>query len=278
MRSADLGFPLVLKPVASTLGRFVRTVERPEDLAGAVAHLLRALPEAPDVRRCASFARTTGLDMGCDPFRQFLAESYAEGAPLETDGLVFGDPSAGGTVDLFGVTAQVVTGPPRFYIEGYLFPFDAGSRHDAISRAAIAALGMRETGFSIEFRGETLIEVNGRLGEDAGFPDLFEAALGKPPIRKWLEGDATPSVPRGTHAIAYRNHYAGGTVRSVDCPGGVAPLVAPGHRFEPLDSPAFYPHVACALASHPTDVALAYERARSAVDAVVLDVVEEPES
>jgi hypothetical protein len=266
VRRADLGFPVVLKPVASTLGRLVRKVETDAELDGAVEALLRALPSAPDVLRCADFARVAGLDPGCAPTRQFLAEAFAEGPPTETDGLVFGT-----TVDVFGTTAQIVSPPPCFYIEAYLFPVRDGGRHEAISRAAVGALGLRDAGFSIEFRGETVIEVNGRLGEDAGFPQLFEAGLGKAPILKWIERDATPSAPRGAHALAYRNRYAPGTVRAVRGAAGATLVVAPGRRLGEPGTPGFYPHLAYALASHEDDLGEALARARRALEPVVVE-------
>jgi hypothetical protein len=208
-----------------------------------------------------------GLDPGCDPARQFLAESFAQGPPMETDGLVFGT-----TVDLFGTTAQVVSPPPRFYIEAYLFPVRGAERHEAISRAAVAALGLRDAGFSIEFRGETVIEVNGRLGEDAGFPDLFTAGLGKAPILKWVERDASPSRPRGAHALAYRSRYAAGTVHRVRGADGATVLVDPGDRVGEPGTPEFSPHLAYALASHESDLDVALERARRALEPVVVEL------
>jgi hypothetical protein len=259
---------VVLKPVASTLGRLVRKVERDEDLDSAADAMLRALPAAPDVRRCAAFARAAGLDMGCDPHRQFLAEEFAPGPPRETDGLVFGD-----RIDVFGVTDQVVSSPPHFYMEGYLFPAPDRDGLAEVSRRALAALGVVDAGFSIEFRGGRVIEVNGRLGEDTGFPDLYAAALGEAPIVTWMRGDDRPSRPRGAHAIAYLNRYAPGTVRRIEAPPGVTAVYEPGERVGTPGTPDYYPHLAWALGSHPSDVRAAYEDARRRVDAarVVVD-------
>jgi hypothetical protein len=266
VRGAGLGYPLVLKPVASTLGRLVRRVDRDGDLDAAVAALRARLGDAPDIRRATDFARLAGLELGCDPTRQFLAESFAEGIPCETDGLLFGEDP-----DLFGVLEQVVSEDPGFPIEAYLLPAsDPGARAET-TRAALRALGLADTGFSIEFRGEALIEVNGRLGEDAGFPDLFAAALGEAPILRWLRGHAGPPPGPGGHALAYRNHARGGTVRALCGPSGVRLLAAPGDRLAPPGDPAFAPHLAWALASDPSGARAAFATARRALDGVTVE-------
>ncbi len=80
--------------------------------------------------RCARFARRTGLDTGCNPTRQFLVEEYVDGMPLETDGLVFGD-----RIDCFGTTEQVVSPPPKFFLEGCMFPADGHDFTEVTARA-----------------------------------------------------------------------------------------------------------------------------------------------
>ncbi len=215
-------WPVILKPVASTLARGVVRVDSPAGLDAAIARM--RLPDLVDVRRLSAFAALAGVDMGCDPTRQFLVEEFVEGLPLEADGLVFGD-----RIDCFGAMEQVVA--PDFRIEGYLFPADAAA---AAAEPVVRALGLRDMGFAIEFRGSTVIEVNGRLGEDDGFPDLFHAALGDYPILKWMKGDAAPLAPRARAALAYRMGPAGGP-----------------------------PHAAWELATHPTSSRAAYELARA---------------
>jgi hypothetical protein len=268
-----LGFrpPLVLKAVASTLGRGVRKVDRERDLAAEVAAVLAHLPTAPDVLRLAAFARVAGLDVGCEPTRQFLVEEFAEGPARETDGLVTGD-----RVDVFGVTDQVVRDGAGFYIEAYLFPGeDVGGRLAAITRSSVRALGVRDSGFSVEFRGERVIEVNGRLGEDDGFPDLFRAGTGEFPFLRQLLGDPAPVRTAGRHALAYVNRYEPGVVASASAPPGVTLLVEPGTEIPPPGTPSFRPHVAYALASHPTDLHGAYDAARRAVSGARVSFVEE---
>ena len=270
VRASGIGFPLVLKPVASTLGRLVARVDRDDDLDAAVGRLLAALPSAPDVRRLADFTRLARIDPGCDPLRQFLVESYAEGPPREADGLVVGR-----RIDLFGVTDQRVHDGPGFYIEAYLFPSEAPGRLPDIARAAVRAVGLEDSGFSIEFRGETVIEVNGRLGEDDGFPDLFHLGLGHYPVLRQILGDDAESRATGHHALAYLNRYARGVVRAVHAPPGTTPLVTPGQRlFAPGES-AYRAHVAYALASHPESAGRALDLARARLRDVRVDVDED---
>jgi hypothetical protein len=257
VRAAGLGIPLVLKARASTLGRLVTKVERDADLDDAVLRLTSRLPTSPDVRRLVAFARAAGLSLAGDPTKDFLAESFAEGPALEADGLVME-----GFGDLFGITEQVVRDGDGFYIEGYAFPADEPGRLPVIARAAVEALGLDETGFSIEFRGESVIEVNGRLGEDDGFPDLFRAGMGTFPVVKQLLRRGGPTVVRGRHALAYVNRYAAGVVRRVVEVPGTTVVVSEGQRLYDPWEPAYRAHVAYALGSHETSSRAALAAAR----------------
>jgi hypothetical protein len=252
-------FPVVIKPLCSTLGSGVHRI----DSAREAAQWASAQSRPNDlVRRCAIFAEMAGLEMGCDPGRHFLVEEYVDAPPFETDGLVIDD-----HVDCFGVTEQVLSPAPNFWIEGYLFPAD-GADLSAVTRRALRACRVRDMGFSVEFRGDRVIEVNGRLGEDPGFPDLFQAALGKYPILKWLELDTSPSRPTQSAAIAYVNRRGDGTVRSASVPPGVHPLTIPGQRVASLDTP----HLAYALETDPSSSRAAYERARARVGQACFDI------
>jgi hypothetical protein len=266
VRRAAPRFPVVLKPVASCLGRHVAQVARPEDLDRAVEEIRAALPGAVDVGRLLSFTERAGLDPGCDPRSQFLVEEYAAGLPFEADGIV-----RGSEIDLFGVTEQVVSPPPRFYLEGYLFPTDRETGIADSARRALRAVGLTHSGFSIEYRGETVIEVNGRLGEDEGFPELFRLGTGAYPILGTLGAPPTPRPP-GRHALAYRNTYAGGTVTRVRTPPGVVAVVREGTVVEPVGSPGFSPHLAYAIATHPTSSRAAFDEARARLDEARIEV------
>jgi hypothetical protein len=274
VRRLGLGFPLVLKPMASTLGRGVEKVEHERDLDRAVDRVRRFLPVAPDVRRLAAFARAARLDLGGDPTRSFLVEAFASGPPREADGLVFGD-----RVDSFGVTEQVVRDGSGFYIEAYVFPARDPGRCAEHAAAAVRASGLRDTGYSAEFRGDVLIELNGRLGEDDGFPDLFAAGIGRAPVSKWLARDETPSRPRGVHALAYVNRYEAGVVRRVGpVPGGVVVTVEEGQRLPPPSDPAYRAHAAWTIEGDPRDAGLALDRARARLARLPLEIDDVPAS
>jgi hypothetical protein len=253
-------FPVILKPVASTLGRLVTRVDSAEQIGAGVRALQSGLQAAPDVRRCVSFAALAGFELECDPTRDFLVEDFAEGAPFETDGLVFGE-----SIDTFGVTEQVVTdGSQGFYIEGYLFPVPRPALED-LTRRTIRAVGLTDAGFSIE--------INARLGEDEGFLELFAAGLGVPPVLKWIRGDATASRVAGGHALAFRNCLEDAIVTSVPATSAATVLARAGTRCFAPPYPDMSPHLAYALRSHPADAHAAYASARSAVDALSFTLV-----
>ena len=209
-----------------------------------------------------------------------------EGSPIETDGLV-----AGTTPFTFGVTEQIVTPPPLFHFEGYLFPADRPkgelARIEKISDAAIAASGLRDAGFSIELRARgadaRVIEVNGRLGQDDGFGEMFRPVTGEEPLLHAIEMAAgiAPRLerrPHGARAVAYRCSYEDGTVVATPPPDAIAALVregfeagvsvAPGERLYAPPHPEAFPHLAWVLASDPRSSRAAYERARAKVDAL----------
>ncbi len=283
-RRPDVGYPIVIKGVTSALGRLVTWVPGEEVVDVAVKQLLRGLSKSADIRRLSEFAALTGFDLGCDPRREFLVESFAAGDPLETDGLVVGS-----QVHSFGVTEQVLSTSPRFFLEGYLLPADRPAHEiaaiETASDAALAALGVSNTGFSVEMRmhrGQpSIIEVNGRLGCDEGFGDLFEAVAGLEPelvaTRVALGHTPPPVVARGKHAaLAYTSCYADRIVERIPSPAEIADSagdeihiglgVYAGCRMYAPPHPDVAPHLAFALATHPSSSRAAYARARVAVD------------
>jgi hypothetical protein len=300
----------MLKAVASSMSRNVVKVSDADEVDAAVAALQERLPSAPDVRRCVAFARLSGLDPGCDPERDFLVEEWLDGDPVEVDGLFLGpEPWS------FGVTEQLLSAGPIFFMEGYLYPSDRpATEARAIEKAALdaaRALHLRGTAFSIELRarGQTcsVVEVNARLGQDDGFAEMFRRALGEYPLRMWLSALAGGPMPvprpaRGHHAVAYVNNYTGGRL-SCAVLRGAAPstrpsppldadaftrraaepddlavglLVAPNTRLPAPGEPDFEPHVAAALASHASSSRAALGEARAAL--VKLAVTVEPAS
>lgn len=224
------------------------------------------------------------LDMGCSPTRQFLIEEYVDGTPIETDGLVLDS-----NINTFGITEQVVSTPPLFYIEGYLFPaVRTNNESDSIlktSNNAIKASKLENSGFSIEIKEKDekhwVIEVNGRLGEDDGFPDLFRTGTGNYPILQWIEGitgkKIIDSIPSKPCALAYQNCYKEGIIKNVP---GISPqgadsttnvIVKPGTQmFSPIH-PGISPHLAYTLATGETSLT-AYKKAREIVNTLSFDI------
>ncbi len=279
------GFPILLKATASVLGRLVTKIDDEPAIEAAVARMLGDLPRSRDVRRLEQFARLARLELGCDPTREFLVESFFDGAPVETDGLV-----VGGRATTFGVLEQTVTEPPRFYVESYRLPADRPApeleRIEDVSRAAIRASRLDTAGFSIELRTRgseiVVIEVNARLGEDDHFADLFSSALGFAPLEAAIElalgaREAPNARVRGHWSLAYRSGFVAGRVVGVpselelaalearDIRGGATVRV--GDPWYVAPHPDAFPHLAWALASDPHSSRrageLALEAARS---------------
>jgi hypothetical protein len=285
--AGENGYPVVLKATASALGRLVTFVRTAAEVDGAVERLRAGLQDSTDVRRLAEFAAASGIDLGYDPRSEFLVEAFARGDPVEADGIV-----AGRVPRTFGVTSQVLTKPPLFYIEGYLLPADRPEAEiDAIERvanAALAAVGATDTGYSVEMRIESgrpevpqVIEVNGRLGWDEGFGDLFEVVTGFQPTYLCLQValGASPEFRRRSDvrcALAYQSTYADGIVaklpsqeeleaiRHAGVRAGLA--VHEGERTFAPPNPDATPHLGWALATDPASSRSAYDQARAAVD------------
>lgn len=280
----EFGYPVVLKGVASTMSRLVIFIKNESEVEDAVAYIRSRLPASLDIIRLASFARAAKIDLGCDPPRQFLVESFVEGDAVETDGLVVKD-----KIYTFGVIEQVMTTSPRFYFEGYLIPAEFPGMEVAkvrqISNAALAAVGLRDSGFSIEMRtcnGEVcVIEINGRLGWDEGLWELFETRINSPPLLHTLKialGMETELTvdEKCCAAVAYRNCYRNGVVERLPKLEELGQFSTDGFRlglateegarFFAPPHPEAYPHVAWALTTHPVSSRAAYVAARKLVD------------
>lgn len=291
----QLGLPVVLKGIASANQRLVTLVRDEAELAPAVARLREGLARSRDVQRLEGFARVAGIPLEVDPRRAFLVEAFAPGAPLESDGLV-----VSGELRSFGVTEQVHARAPDFFIEGYLTPADRPeeerARLEHMTAAALAAVGLDDSGYSIEFRSHAadarLIEVNGRLGCDEGFGDLFEAVLGAQPLflAVQLALGLDPRFERRSTraAVAYQSCYREALVRAVPEPGLLARLAAeglrlglnvrPGERMRRAEDPEVHPHLAFALACDAGSSRRAFARAQAAVQALAFELEEAGES
>jgi len=282
----DTGYPVVLKATASALGRLVTLVDAPSRVDAAVDRMRAQLPISTDVLRLSEYGRAAGIDLGYDPFRGFLAESFAPGEPVETDGIVVGAQSR-----TFGVTEQVLTKPPFFFVEGYLLPADRPRAEidaiESVSDSALAALGVGDTGTSVEMRVEhgrpaapLVIEVNGRLGWDEGFGDLFETITGFQPAFLCLQVALGAPVRFERRddircAIAYQSTYEDGRILNLPTPGELAEVarggvrvglaVHAGERTYAPPHPDTTPHLAWALATDPDSSRKAFRSAREAV-------------
>lgn len=286
--SRDFGFPLILKCVISTMSRLVTPIWSEEDIDSSVAGMLTALAKSDDVFRLLSFAQVGKVDLACSPMSQFLVESFAEGDMVETDGLVSGD-----SIFTFGVSEQVQSENPPFFIEGYLLPAECTENRpiEVVSDKIIQTIGLHYSGFSIEFRVRgseiCLIEVNGRLGWDDGFGELFQVRTHRERISQTLQLaldiEPEPLLDKAyCAALAYRSCYYDGIVEDLptreelwQLERGEIEFGLSTHRgahFVAPPNPDAYPHVAWALARHPTSSHVAYDMARRSVDGLELSV------
>lgn len=264
------------------MSRLVTLVCSEADIDSAVARVRAAIAKSLDVARLASFAQTGKVELGCDPARQFLVESFMAGDMVETDGLV-----GGGKPFTFGVTEQIQSIDPPFFIEGYLFPAECTDNApiEAVSDAMLEAVDLHYSGFSIEMRvrnGEVcLMEVNGRLGWDEGFGEMFSVRTHRERIAQTLqlalgiEPEPVNDKSRFT-ALAFRSCYEDGIIEELPTREELARLERDGlslglatHKgahFVAPPNPEVYPHMAWALATHPASSHAAYEIARQAVE------------
>ena len=285
------GWPLVLKAVASTRQRLVTVVRDEAELEAAVARLKAGLPDSLDIRRLLSFCRLSGQELDCDPHDDFLVESFAAGSPLETEGLV-----QAGAVHSLGVLEQMQAEDDSFFIDGYLLPARRPAleleRLEQLSRRALCALEVNDTGYSIEFRsgaaGSVLIEVNGRLGWDEGLGELFAATGGGLPAihaaRLALGKPLRDLRPRRCGAVAYHSQRAPGLVRRLPRARrrgrsihSIEWHVQPGDAVLPISHPDSRPHLLHVIATDRGSSRAAYARARALADELGTQLISTPE-
>ena len=286
--AAQFGFPVLLKCVISTMSRLVTLISADDQVDASVARMREALKKSLDVKRLVSFSETGDVDLGCDPTRQFLVESFLKGDMIETDGFVVGDKPF-----TFGVTEQIQSIDPPFFIESYLLPSECTDNEaiETVSDATIRAMGLRDSAFSTEMRtldGQTsIVEVNGRLGWDEGFSELFKVRTKQERILQAqqlalgyemrLERDHSRCA-----ALAYRSCYYNGIVEEIPTAAELNGLRTEtlqlglathrGARFLAPPDPEVYPHVAWALATHPTSSHAANEIARTALERLQITI------
>ena len=284
----EFGFPVVLKCVISTMSRLVTLVSKDEEIGPSAARMADALTKSLDVKRLASFSRAGMVDLGCDPTRQFLVESFLTGDMIETDGFVVGDKPF-----TFGVTEQIQSTNPPFFIESYLLPAECtdNEKVERVSDATVAAMGLTDSAFSIEMRAQdgevNIVEVNGRLGWDEGFSDLFavrtheERIVQAQRLALGLEFPLKRDTSRFA-ALAYRPCYDDAIVERLPTRESLRNLSTDqvrlglatnrGARFVAPPNPEAYPHVAWALATHPSSSRAANEMAQKALAGLAISI------
>lgn len=255
-------FPCILKGMASTNARHVVKVSSADDVDAAVEKFSARLADSPDVVRLRKFAAAAKLDLGCDPARQFLVEEFVDGAPRQVDGLAYDV-----ITDPFGVVEQVPSAAPDFFIEGYHYSPNEMSGVSPRVLETVMALDLDPCGFSIEYRGHSVIKVNPRLGDDDGFPDYFKTLRSEYPIVDWIdylnENTPGPCEADTAVAIAYASCRTGGVVREVPRAEGVEVLVKPGDRLHAA------PRLAYAIRTHESSGREAFKEARAAVESLL---------
>ncbi len=277
---SEWGWPCLLKARASTMGRLMERVHSPAEVKEAVSRLLAALPASPDIRRLKGLARAGNLDLEVDPAESFLVESVAPGEPIEVDGWI--DQRGPHTL---GLVRQRLSPHHRPFIEDYELPADlspsASRAALSAANAAASALDLAPAVYSIELRVHdstaSVIEVNGRPGEDDGFGQLFQTAVGTEPMLVALDLargiTPTPNAREGSFCLSYASSYERGLVSHVpaldpqsELPPGLLEVAACVHVGEELfaaSDPQIFPHLAYALAHDPVSSGAARERARA---------------
>ncbi len=285
------GWPVILKATASSRQRLVTRVAGREEVESAVEHMLASLPTARDVIRMASFAELEGLDLGFDPFKQFLVERSVDGVALECDGVI-----SGSTADWVGVCEQVPAPIPGYFIEGYLLPTrESGEQQhvaNGIAQACVQTLGLTNTGVSVEIHMSDqqpyVIEVNGRLPWDEGMQELVQAATGCFPALLALRVAMGKSIRRARikrhAALLYCANYLEGTVESVPEPSEFKRLTRGAHAawlfaqpgMEVLQGvhPDSRPHLAGVLTTDRHSTARAMQRGQAILDGLSIRIVE----
>jgi hypothetical protein len=162
---------------------------------------------------------------------------------------------------------------------------------EATSDATLKAIGLRDSAFSIEMRADRgvtrIVEVNGRLGWDEGFSELFSVRTHQERIvqAQMLALGREFRLDRDTSrraALAYRSCYYDGIVERLPVRSELVRFQTEelhlglathrGARFFSPPNPEAYPHVAWALATHSSSSRTAHEIAREALNRLDIDI------
>ncbi|WP_460748254.1 ATP-grasp domain-containing protein [Myceligenerans cantabricum] len=205
--AADLGYPLVVKPVDLNSGTGVRRVHDEAELA--VAFQAATAPERN--------SRGQRLE------RLALVERVLEGPEVSVEAI-----TRDGVTEVVGITAKSVADVGGAYIEtGHLFPAPLGDHaRDAVGRHVAAVLdavgythGVSHTEVRLTAAGPRVVELNPRQGGGFIF-DLVELVTGLNPLDAVVDlALGTAPVPRGrpraaSAAVAFLLAGADGELRA----------------------------------------------------------------
>lgn len=187
--AADIGFPVVVKPVAGSGSIGVRLCTTGSEVSAAAGHILE----------------TDHRELALPPQHSVLVEEYLDGPEYSVEVL--------GT-QVVGVTRKHL-GPEPYFVEiGHDFPAQpAEQEREALADAALAALralGLGDGPAHVELRltaaGPRVVEVNPRLAGGM-IPRLVQEAYGVDMILQTVAGAAgmtTPVEPTRGGAAAIR--------------------------------------------------------------------------
>lgn len=167
--AADLGYPMIVKPVDGNAGVGVRIVHDEVELAAALAAVRAGRTNSRGQARVGTL----------------LLEEVLDGQEVSVESL-----TVDGRTTVLAVTDKSLTGAPGFVESGHMVParLDAPvlRRVEDHARAVLAAVGLRRglahTEVRITADGPRLIEVNPRQGGNSIF-ELLHLATGDHPLR-----------------------------------------------------------------------------------------------
>ena len=240
--AAELGYPLVVKPVDLCAGMYVRKVADEAALREAYA----AIEAFPVNARNQPRVRTV------------LVEELLTGPEVSVETV-----TADGTTHVVGVTDKTIAGDPWFVESGHMFPADLPTGEaEAVAVAAIEALGLDQgvahTEVKLTPEGPKLIEVNPRPAGNQitelvrrvtgiDLPAVYaQLAVGeRPELRRADTGVRSAAIsfllpPRSGHVSAVRGTEA------LDAATDVVDWTVkqPGHRAgEPTSNNSYLGHV-----------------------------------
>ena len=264
--AAELGFPVVIKPLSLSMSRGVIRADSP-DAAAAAALRIRAIL----------------ADAGEEPAQRLLAERFVPGAEVAVEGLM-----RDGRLEVLAIfdKPDPLDGPyfeETIYVTPARLPAEALAAVEREAARAAEALGLRDGPVHAELRvgddGVTVLELAARsigglcsrslrFGLGMSLEELIlRHALDLP-----LDGIRRESGAAGVMMLpipaagVLREVRGVEAARAVDDIGGVEITIAPGRRVRPLPEGDRYLGFVFAKASTPDAVEAALREAHSLLD------------